>query len=141
MDSQESELHSSPESLPNSFSELEKAVLEKLLAGDHPALPALRSQLSVAEVGQRTFTGSGFLTFLTIPERCPAAPLPSKARLGDVAAVVEGIENGLGFVLFIGEGKLQCLEGYTYQEDWPPSLGHWYLEYDPPGRDFSTLMP
>jgi hypothetical protein len=46
------------------LTELEKAVLRKLLTGRHPVLKALREQLAACWVSDRDYTGSGFHTDL-----------------------------------------------------------------------------
>jgi len=85
-------------------------------------------------------TGVGFLTELAVAADVPAAPLASQVRIGDVVAEeVEGLQFGLGFVLFVEEGRLAALEGYTFEENWPERMDSWRLEYDPPSRDLSGL--
>ena len=74
---------------------LESAVLQKLLDGDHPALAALRDQLSGLSVKERKQTGSGFFTEFSTAATARPAPLPSgKARFGDVQATVNGLKHG-----------------------------------------------
>jgi hypothetical protein len=38
--------------------------------------------------------------------------------LGDVTATIEGLEHGAGFVLFVQDGVLDVLEGFSYDEPW-----------------------
>ncbi len=121
------------------LSPLEEAVLSKLLSGEDPRLRLLRQQLVRIRVARRQMTGVGFLTELEVPPEAPSAPLPPKVRIGDVIADVDGLQGGLGFVLFIEDGRLALLEGYTYHEDWPEGLERWRLKYDPPNRDLSGL--
>jgi len=42
------------------LNDFERAVLTKLLAGNHAILAALRAQLGAVKVEQREFTGVGF---------------------------------------------------------------------------------
>jgi hypothetical protein len=39
-----------------------------------------------------------------------------------VIARMEGLEHGAGFMLFIDDGVLVMLEGYTYDEPWPQRM-------------------
>jgi hypothetical protein len=40
-------------------------------------------------------------------------------HIGDVSGELEGLANGAGFVLFIRDGRLKMLEGFTFDEPWP----------------------
>ena len=124
--------------------DLERAVLEKLLDGEHPVLQALRAQLEVSEVSARTFTGVGFFTTFKVPPQAPAAPVKAASlAFGDVVATIPGVQHGAGFVLFIKDGRLDTLEGYTYDEDWPESIPAFELDYvgSTGTRDLSALDP
>jgi hypothetical protein len=84
-------------------SSLEKAVMEKLLEGDEPALKVLREQWRNSRVLNRKLTGVGFY-------------------------------HGAGFVLFVDDGVISFLEGFTYDEPWPEDAGSfelWYLKGSP----------
>ncbi len=59
------------------LTELEQAVLDKLLAGNHPALAALRSQAVEGRVTRREYTGVGFFCDIDVP---PTVPLVTHAN-------------------------------------------------------------
>jgi hypothetical protein len=102
------------------LNEFERAVLTSMLEGDDPVSTALRSQLAVVAVRHRKFTGVGFFTDLAVPADTLPAPTSSGVpALPDVGADIEGLRHGAGFVLFLENGFLHCLEGYTYGEAWP----------------------
>jgi hypothetical protein len=61
--SKELDDHSDMEEL----NDLEKAVLAKLLSGDHPLLAALRSQAERAWLVSRDYTGAGFYCSFAVP--------------------------------------------------------------------------
>jgi hypothetical protein len=111
-----------------SFTDLEQAVLDKLLAGDNPALDVLRTQAERSRVSNREFTGVGFWTDLEVPEDAPAAT-PRDLTLGDVYATIHGLEHGAGFQLLIRGGRLSLLEGFTYDEPWPGEIAAFELAY------------
>jgi hypothetical protein len=108
---------------------LEQAVMEKLLEGDNPVLGDLREQFRQIESVEREFTGAGFRTkFRLAPDVRPL----SKGFLtfGDVAASIPELKNGAGFVLFVRDGVLKELEGYTYgDESWPSQASRFELGY------------
>jgi hypothetical protein len=117
------------------LTEFEGKVLEKLLDGDHPVLRALRAQASACSLAHREWTGAGFfLTFhaATDAERAPVdRPL---LRFGDVVAELEGVANGMGFVLVVEDGFIESLEGYTFEEPCPENPKLLRLRYSSPRR-------
>lgn len=116
------------------LTDFEEAVLEKLLAGDHPVLVQLRAQAATARLVSRENTGVGFYcTFETLPD----VPLvtPTDFELGDVDATIEGLEHGAGFLLFVRGGRMTVLEGYSYEEPWPPDVRNVKLSYQHEPRE------
>ena len=97
---------------------LEREILEQLLRGAHPVLAALRSQLAEASVQKREFTGTGFVTEFLVPSESARATATERLIIGDVAGDVAGLPNGAGFLLFVSGGKLDMLEGYSYDATW-----------------------
>jgi hypothetical protein len=100
-------------------SPLERDVLATILAPHHLVMDALRRQLERCRVASRETTGVGFFTTFAIPEDVEPAPVtPGTMALGDVTATIEGLEHGAGFVLFVENGRLHMLEGFSYGEPW-----------------------
>jgi|SRR6266850_3312926 len=113
----------------SSLNSLENTVLEMLLAGDNDRLTLLREQLKRAQVSSRKMTGVGFYTEFAVPPAIPRVPGRPTFRLGDVSGTAANVRNGLGFVLFVSDGALSMLEGYTYDELWPDEVRDLILEY------------
>jgi hypothetical protein len=114
---------------------LELAVLQKLLDGDHPVFIALRDQMIGLSVTARKLTGAGFFTeFSTTANARPATVPSGKARFGDVEATISGLERGAGFLLYVDQGLLNRLEGYSYEEPWPERIHEFSLKYVGPDR-------
>lgn len=109
------------------LTELERAVLAKLLSGEHPLLDELRQQLAKCRVTKREMTGHGFFTHLDVEDTGAAADV--KVRFGDVVAEIEGMPDGAGFELFIERGCLSMLEGYGYDDPWPSTIASYTLRY------------
>jgi hypothetical protein len=106
--------------MPDDLKPLERDVIATVLRPDHPVMSALRRQLERCQVASRRFTGVGFFTTLDVaPEVEPAPVRPGTMDLGDVTATIEGLEHGVGFVLFVKDGVLDVLEGFSYDEPWP----------------------
>ena len=101
--------------------ELEKQVMAAILAGNDPRLPALRLQYAVAQVTERKFSEVGFFTYFRVAPDVPSAK-PDSFELGhSIHLEIEGVENGAGVVLFIRNGVLDMLKGFTYTATWPRS--------------------
>lgn len=118
----------------DNLSKFERAVLEKLLAGDHPVLSVLRAQAQVARLASREYTGAGFFLSFELPFDAPAAA-ERDFHFGDVNALVDGLQNGAGFVLFVRRGRLDMLEGYSYEEPWPNEIRGFELTYQREPRE------
>jgi hypothetical protein len=115
-----------------SLSDFERAVLDKLLAGDHPTLATLRQQARDARVARRKNTGAGFFCDFRVEVEDPV--VPANFHIGDVLADVDGLAHGAGVMLFIRNGRLNMLEGYTYDEPWPEEIRDFSLRYSDPDR-------
>ncbi len=103
--------------------DLENRVLEKLLAGNHPILEALRLQIEGGSVRSREFTGVGFFTKLSPSHGARRAPTQrDRLHIGGVYADIPGLRNGAGFILFVTNGYLDLLEGFCYDEAWPAQV-------------------
>jgi len=100
----------------------EHDAIATILSGDHPVLYALRTQLAKCGVSEREFTGVGFFTSLAVPSDVPSAPVSKRLALGNVHVPMEGVAHGLGLVLFVEEGRLAILEGFTYDGPWPDEI-------------------
>jgi hypothetical protein len=126
--------------MPSELEPLEVAVLEWLLAGDHPVLVALRAQLARATVTQRELSGAGFFTHFVVAN--DAIPVAVRTlRFGDVWAKVAGLRYGADFVLFVDDGRLTMLEGVSFGEPWPETITEFAVTYVDPARpDLATKL-
>jgi hypothetical protein len=121
--------------------DLESEVLHLSLAGDHPLLGILRQQLPHTTVAKREFTGVGFYSDLAVAATAPRIVGPQgKFEISDVFADVPGLQYGVGFVLFVREGIVSLLEGYTFDEAWPASLEGAVVRYIHGTRDLTSIF-
>jgi hypothetical protein len=121
------------------LNELEHTILQLLLAGDDDTLTTLRKQLNAATLSSRKFTGVGFYTKFTVPGRIDLVPGRNNFEIADVCAELRELAHGAGFVLFIRDGVLSCLEGFTYVEPWPTEpqlLESYYVHHEPADSPF-----
>jgi hypothetical protein len=98
---------------------LEKSVLDRMLDRQGEPFHTLRRQLSLATVSKRKFSGVGFFTEFALSKDAPVNEDLADMTVGDVGAEIPGLEHGAGFVLFVRNGAIRMLEGYTYDENWP----------------------
>ncbi|MCL2726617.1 MAG: hypothetical protein FWD69_19530 [Polyangiaceae bacterium] len=122
------------------FSEFEHAVLAKLLAGDHAVLGVLRAQAQMARLASREYTGAGFFLSFDVPPEAPALATKN-FHFGDVTAAIDGLRYGAGFVVFVRNGRLDTLEGYSYEEPWPKEIRSFKLSYQHEPRGLSLPDP
>ena len=106
--------------LPSDLTELERSVLTNML--NHPGEPfaSVSAQLAHATISKRERTGVGFYTNFALP---PAARIPpdlANTELGGVGARHPELSCGAGFILFVRDGVVSFLEGFTYDDPWPP---------------------
>src|SRR5262245_12654562 len=115
----------------------ERTILDAFLAGDLPQLSVFREQARAVTVKYRKITAVGFFTMLSVPRSAPRFDSCRRAVLSDVGAEIAGARHDAGFVLFIDDGRLDCLEGFTYVDSWPEEevvLRRWYyLRPEPQG--------
>lgn len=111
------------------LTKLEREVLLKLLDGNDESLSTLREQLNAASVREREMTGVGFYSTLAIPSNARRLSRTDAFKFGDVVAAISGLNHGAGFVLYVQNGALHMLEGYTYDEKWPSDATTFELSY------------
>jgi hypothetical protein len=119
---------------------LERAVLEKLVAGDTAPLEGLQRQLACCRVGNREGSGVGFFSTLVVDREEAESIGDTTARLGDVSADIDGLAHGAGFLLTISAGYLDQLEGYSFDEPWPEQIDGFSLSYTKEPRDLAVLQ-
>ncbi len=103
------------DSMPD-FTELELAALRAIFAETPEVAPGLERQLESATVTKRENTGAGFFTTITVADDAPPVNCPNV--LGhETHATVDGLDHGLGFVLFVKNGRMHLLEGYSVGPD------------------------
>ena len=100
---------------------LEIEIVEAILKyEDKKISKKLYEQFKVAEVKEREYTGTGFFTYFYINDNTKDIFLSNgNMQLGGIHAEIKGLKNGAGFVLYVENGRLKALEGYSYNETWP----------------------
>jgi hypothetical protein len=113
---------------PDGLTSLEHDVIATLLRPDHPVFQALRLEFERCEAAARELTGVGFFTELSTQiDAAPAPVRPGRLRLNGVVAEIDGLKHGAGFLLWIENGVLVTLEGFSYDEPWPEKVNDYSL--------------
>ena len=109
----------SGDEISSAMRELIDRLMSLLLEGTHPSLAVLRAQHGASRLRSVEFTGHGFFAAFEVPDQVPRVE-PASFTGGNVAMRMSWLETGAGCLLFIREGRLDTLEGYTYgDEAWP----------------------
>ena len=103
------------------FTSLELAALRAIFSETPDLTADLEQQMDRAAVTKRENTGAGFFTTIAVSDDAPQ--VNTHRILGHKThARVHGLEHGLGFVLFMREGRMHLLEGYGYGPESTASL-------------------
>ncbi|MDI6618807.1 MAG: hypothetical protein QME45_09065 [Clostridiales bacterium] len=109
----------------------EKKLMEMLLAGDEKTLNLLREQYTVAKVVSIERSDVGFFIHFSLKGRDDLSINNKSFQIGDVDGNINGITGAVGFILYVKNGFISMLEGYTNAVDkWPKSDHEIVLTYD-----------
>ena len=104
------------------FEKFEQDVIKKILEQNNPANAILKEQYQRARIS-REYTGVG--TF-SIPENLPHTEIKD-FQINNLLCDLNGIHQFGGFVLYVKNGSLSCLEGYGFDQEWPQEIWHYRL--------------
>lgn len=102
--------------------EIEKAVIQRLL-GDSSLSP-LRSSIrwDTIEVKSRSMTGAGFLTEFKSSPELRLFKEGTNLRWGKAGARLNDAGVETGYVIYVDDGQVTGIEGYTYGDEWPTHI-------------------
>jgi hypothetical protein len=111
------------------LTKLDKEVMNMLLDGDDDVLKSLRRQFQNSKIKKREMTGCGFFLYFEINSNIDELLNGKSFELGDVSAEISGMAHGAGFLLFIRDGYISDLEGFSFDESWPEQVTDFELSY------------
>ncbi|MCL1987266.1 MAG: hypothetical protein FWG64_04765 [Firmicutes bacterium] len=100
------------------FENFESKVMNAIINENANISYFLKQQYSIAKIVSREFTGVGFFTEFEISDKSLKLDKSPNLTLGTISAEIKGLNFGMGFVLFVNDGLIATLEGYTYSEPW-----------------------
>jgi len=120
----------------NEFLEFEDSVMKALLREDEKISKKLIKQYESIVVTDRYFSGDGFITEFEVrnfDNRLNASDLLHRFEISNerivlrnVHAEVNALEYGARFLLFIDDGLINFLEGFTAgSEKWPNKISNY----------------
>jgi len=105
------------------FEKFETNVIKQIITEDSTIAEKLLLQYKSAKVIKREFTGVGFYTDFEIQDKSTVILTDFNSELGSLHVTLPELKYGIGFVLFIRNGFISLLEGYTYgEEQWPDNI-------------------
>jgi hypothetical protein len=112
------------------YEEFEQQLMGMLLSGDDELLEKLRRQYQTAKIESVDRDPVGFFTRYSVPHSEVFFIDRDSFAFGDVFGSVGGVDRAVGFVLFVRDGYISLLEGYTNLVDkWPQSYDEISLSY------------
>ena len=104
------------------YTNFERDAINALLARDDDVCRELRLQVDSSYVTQRVHTGVGMYVHIQTDISLNAYAGNETLRFQNVEATIAGLKYGAGFILWVENGKLSCLEVFTYQEELPKDI-------------------
>ena len=107
------------------YLDLEQQVMRRIIDWQTVVSPDIEREFSVSSFGTRELSGTGFFSHFVVLTDPPLIAPPSFEI--SVDSLLQSGEAA-GFTLFVRNGRLECLEGYTYGDTpWPdrPVIGEW----------------
>lgn len=122
--------------------ELVNQVIKMMLVGDDEVLMLLKKQFESAKIISEEVEEAGFyINYYVDKFEIMSEQFNNTFQIGDVDGEVNGVEGAIGFILYVKNGFLIMLEGYTNVIDkWPNANDQIILKYDTgETRDYKAL--
>ena len=107
----------------HNFIAFEKDVITEIFKENPEYTAQLEAQYKVSTVTDRQFTGRGFFTTFEVPDKSFSLGEDVSYEGGNVSVLLNDTIL-TGYVLFVQNGFITCLEGYNYGEkpSWPDDI-------------------
>ncbi|MDD9901016.1 MAG: hypothetical protein OXT65_08570 [Alphaproteobacteria bacterium] len=106
----------------SNLSKLEFEVLQALLDNEDSRISFLKEQVKGISVIKRSISDAGLLLEFRVSNDCAPSIRVLDLIISGVEVTVPNLEFGIGFALFVENGLLKAMEGFTYEEAWPKSI-------------------
>ncbi|MEO8703671.1 MAG: hypothetical protein ABI867_26715 [Kofleriaceae bacterium] len=114
------------------MTELEKLVIERMLADTRLAVTRRTLNFDLVVIRERSFSGTGFMAIFEPSEELELLAPDESPRWGHVGAWLNSSIQ-TGYVAYVDHGCLEALEGFVYAPAiwWPDSIEQIELVDDP----------
>lgn len=116
--------------MSESYLKLARAVIRRILPQTGINYPTFKYQYENAEVAETKMYRRGFDIRFRMKAGVPAVGAEGQREYGTVSAQIPGLAYGMGFILWVKDGMIQSLEGYSYEEDLPEIVERYTLHDD-----------
>ena len=72
-------------------------------------------------ISKRTYTGNGFFTFINNDSKLKVSHEEKSYKWGKLGAKINN-NCDVGFLIYIDNGYITTIEGYTYDIEWPNNI-------------------
>ncbi|MCG8422122.1 MAG: hypothetical protein MJE77_29720 [Proteobacteria bacterium] len=117
---------------------LEKAVIGQLLKDVELNTTKSEVNFEKAMVIDREFTGVGFLTEFERSQELKLFADDVSLRWGKVGARLNASKLETGYVVYVDNGYLTAVEGYSYGDEWPEVITSFTLYEFRPGMELGS---
>ncbi|MBQ7339073.1 MAG: hypothetical protein IJW40_11570 [Clostridia bacterium] len=104
------------------FEEFEKIIITDIIDQYPEYKQKLQAQFASSVVQKREFFMRGFSTDYEVVAVEETLGEDKNLQLGNHQWNINGLSNGSDYILWIKNGLISSLEGFTYEEPWPDDI-------------------
>lgn len=119
------------------FDEFEKIIITDIIEQYPEYKPILQAQFENIVVRKREFSAHGFSTYYEVRNVGEKLGNNENLQLGKHQWNINGLRYGSDYILWIENGWIRCLEGFSYNEPWPSEI-LWCKKREPNEKDFEN---
>ncbi len=104
-----------------SLNDIEKTVIEEFLKTKNIEIEDKVGFFEDVKIKDKEMSPVGFHTFLEKSEKLRVSDLDKTYKWGSLGITINrAVETG--YLIYVEQGYIDCIEGYTYEEDWPVKI-------------------
>ncbi len=115
------------------LNELEKEIIKNFMKIKGVKLDCDDSYFEDIKVTDRRNSGVGFFVDLELTEKLKCENEGKSYSGGEIGAVINSAID-TGYLIYVEEGYIRTIEGYTFEEEWPDNI----TDIEPYLIDFNT---
>ena len=104
------------------FDEFEKIIITDIIEQYPEYKQKLQSQFQKCTVQKKEVSTYGFSTYYTVTAEEETLGDTVNMQLGKSQWNINGLKRGSDYILWIKNGFITCLEGFSYNEPWPDEI-------------------